>query len=66
MRGKTVIPRTNSWNVVLLDYVCILAYVLLSGDALHCMNVIVYYGYIFRFGLSATSQEMLSTARGAE
>ena len=31
-----------------------------------CMNVIVYYGYIYMFGLSATSQEMLSTAQGAE
>ena len=31
-----------------------------------CMNVIVYYGYIYIIGLSATSQEMLSTAQGAE
>ena len=25
VRGKTVIPRTNSLNVLLLDYLCILA-----------------------------------------
>ena len=31
-----------------------------------CMNVIVYYGCVNMFGLSATSQEMLSTAQGAE
>ena len=31
-----------------------------------CMDVIVYYGCIYMTGLSATSQEMLSTAQGAE
>ena len=32
----------------------------------NCVNVIVYYGFINMIGLSATSQEMLSTAQGAE
>ena len=31
-----------------------------------CVNVMVYLEYTFVIGLSATSQEMLSTAQGAE
>ena len=39
---------------------------LLAGGALRLyMNVIVYYRYVYMIGLSATSQEMLSTAQGA-
>ena len=65
--GKTVIPRTRVYNVILWDDSCILGlYLAFSGDALRlcdCDSILRMY---LMFGLSATTQEMLSTAQGAE
>ena len=66
VRGKTVIPRTRDYNVILWDDSCILG---LSTILWRCSRT-VYNNSIHRmyliFGFSATTQEMLSTAQGAE
>ena len=56
VRGKTVIPRTNMYNVVLWYASCILG---LSAIMCDCDSILRMYPML---GLSATSQEMLSTA----
>ena len=63
VRGKTVIPWTKVFNVILWDDLSILGLVLFFGDALRlyeCDSILRMY---LMFGLSATSQEMLSTAK---
>ena len=66
VRGKTVIPWTSDCNVILWDNSCVLG---LSAILWRCSPP-VYCNSIQRMnlinGLSATAQEMLSTAQGAE
>ena len=66
VRGKTVIPRTSDDNVILWDDSCILG---LSAILWRCSPTVYDNSmqpmYLI-FGLSATAQEMLSPAQGAE
>ena len=66
VRGKMVIPRTSDYNVILCDDSCILG---LSVILWRCSPTVYnnsIQGMYLIFGLSATAQEMLSTAQGAE
>ena len=66
VHGKTVIPRTKDYNVTLWDDSCMLG---LDAILWRCSPT-VHNNSIQRiyliFGLSATTQEMLSMAQGAE